>query len=165
MALEAWAHREIERGRRFEEVLSDLLGPDGSSVAFLAVAVDVALSHWDSAHGVALPIVATPEILEFDDSRLTSDLSGGFRSRAFDREASSWRVKLADLEGRSSRTNSLSNKIGGYVFHGEPAKLDELRAALEQAVKEIRQTPDEGEDPISGFTCHQLPRCRHRSDR
>ena len=60
MALEAWAHREIERGRPFEEVLHDVLGPDGSSIAFVAVAVDIVLSHWRVARDVAWPIVACP---------------------------------------------------------------------------------------------------------
>src|ERR1019366_2896081 len=35
MALEAWGHRQIEAGRPFEEVLHDVLGPDGSSLAFV----------------------------------------------------------------------------------------------------------------------------------
>ena len=49
MALEAWGHRQIEAGRPFEEVLHDVLGPDGSSLAFVSVAVDLVLSHWREA--------------------------------------------------------------------------------------------------------------------
>ena len=77
MALEAWAHREIERGRSFEEVLRDVMGPDGSSIAFVAVAIDVALSHWRAARDVAWPFVASPEILQLDDARLRA-ISAGF---------------------------------------------------------------------------------------
>jgi hypothetical protein len=76
MALEAWGHWEIERGRPFGEVLHDVLGPDGSSIAFVAVAGDIVLSHWSVARDLALPIVASPEILAFDDARLPRDLSG-----------------------------------------------------------------------------------------
>jgi hypothetical protein len=151
MALEAWAHREIERGRPFEEILHDVLGPDGSSIAFVAVAADLALSHWRTARDVAWPMVATPEILEFDDARLVRDRIGIYRSRDFDREPSAWRIKRADLEARPSRYNSLSNNIGDYVFHAQPGQLDKLRSALEQARNEIRQKPIEGEDPIIGL--------------
>jgi hypothetical protein len=151
MALEAWAHREIERGRPFEEVLNDALGPDGSSIAFVAVAVDIILSHWRLARDVAWPIVACPEFLEFDDARLTRDLTGVFRSRAVDREGATWRVKCADLESRLSRRNSLSRKIFGYVFGEKRDQLETLRTALEQATNEIRQKPSEGEDPITGL--------------
>jgi hypothetical protein len=45
MALEAWAHRQIEGGRPFDDVLHDVLGPSGSSVAFVCVGVDLVLSH------------------------------------------------------------------------------------------------------------------------
>ena len=76
MALEAWGHRQIEAGRPFEDLLHDVLGPDGSSVAFLCVAVDLALSHWRQAADAAWPIVATPEVLEFDDARALRDLAG-----------------------------------------------------------------------------------------
>jgi len=75
-ALEAWAHQQIEQGRAFEEVLHDVLGPSESSVAFVAVAVDIALSHWPQAARIAWPFVATPELLQYDDDRYTHDISG-----------------------------------------------------------------------------------------
>jgi hypothetical protein len=152
MALEAWAHREVERGRPFEEVLQDVLGPDGSSIAFVAVAVDVVLSHWRAARDFAWPIIATPEILKLDDARSVRDLMGVYRSRDFvDREGSAWRVRRADLDARLSRQSSLSNNIGDYVFREQSGPLEALRAALEQARNEIRQKPNEGEDPINGL--------------
>ena len=49
MALEAWGHQQTEAGRPFEDVLHDVLGPDGSSVAFVSVAVDLVLSHWPAS--------------------------------------------------------------------------------------------------------------------
>ena len=151
MALEAWGHRQIEAGRPFEEVLHDVLGPDGSSLAFVSVAVDLVLSHWREARDTAWPIVATPELLEFDDARLTHDVVGVHRVLAFEREASTWRVKRADLDARPSRRNRLSDTIGHYVFHAEPKQLEALRAALEQARNEIGQKPNDDEDPIKGL--------------
>ena len=41
--------------------------------------------------------------------------------------------------------------IGYYVFRQEPGPLASLRAALEQARDEIRQRPNEGEDPLTGL--------------
>jgi energy-coupling factor transporter ATP-binding protein EcfA2 len=145
MALEAWGHSQIEAGRPFEDVLNDILGPDGSSLAFVSVAVDLILSHWHEARDVAWPIVATPELLEFDDARWKADLGGVYRMAASEQEASTSRIKHADLDARPSRGNRLSATIGDYVFHGKPNQLEALRAALERARNEIRQRPrDDG---------------------
>ena len=128
----------------------NVLGPDGSSLAFVSVAVDLVLSHWGEARDIAWPMVATPELLEFDDARLTHDMVGVNRMLAFEQEASTWRVKRADLDARPSRRNRLSDTIGDYVFHAEPKQLEALRAALEQARNEIGQKPNDDEDPIKG---------------
>jgi hypothetical protein len=152
MALEAWGHRQIEAGKPFEDVLHDVLGPDGSSLAFVSVAVDLALSHWQEACDAVWPMAATPELLELDDARMLRDLAGVDRMASFEQEPSMWRVKRADLEARPSRRNRLSDKIGHYVFHGKPKQLEMLRAALEQARNEIKQRPSVGEDPINGLT-------------
>lgn len=151
MALEAWGHSQIEAGRPFEEVLHDVLGPDGSSLAFVSVAVDLVLSHWGNARDTAWPMVATPELLQFDDRRLTRDITGVDIMLASEQEPSTWRVKRADLDARPSRRRRLSDTIGDYVFHAEPKRLEALRAALEQARNEIRQKPNDDEDPINGL--------------
>jgi hypothetical protein len=151
MALEAWGHRQIEAGRPFEEVLHDVLGPDGSSLAFVCVAVDLALSHWRKACDFVWPMVATPELLEFDDTRMLRDMAGVDRMASFEQEPSTWRVKRAELDAKLSRRNRLSDKIGHYVFHGKPNQLETLRAALEQARNEIKQKPNDREDPINGL--------------
>ena len=148
MALEAWGHGQIEAGRPFEDVLNDVLGPEGSSLAFVSVAVDLILSHWREARDVAWPIVATPELLEFDDARWKADLGGVYRLASFEQEASVSRIKRADLDARPSRGNRLSATIGDYVFHGKPNQLEELRAALERARDEIRQRPRDDGDQI-----------------
>jgi energy-coupling factor transporter ATP-binding protein EcfA2 len=152
MALEAWAHRQIEAGRPFEEVFHDVLGPDGSSIAFVLVASDLVLSHWKKARDTAWPMVATPELLQFDDARLNRDVAGVDRILAFEQEVNAWRVKRADLDARPSRRARLSDTISHYVFHAEPERLEALRKALEQARNEIRQKmPDDDDNPINGL--------------
>ena len=150
MALEAWGHRQIEAGRPFEDVLQEVLGPDGSSAAFVCVAVDLVLSHWPEAADAAWPIVATPEVLEFDDARALRDLAGVDRM-TLEQEPATWRVKRGELDARPSRRGRLSDQIGHYVFHGKPGQLEALRAALEQARNEIKQRPNDHEDPINGL--------------
>jgi hypothetical protein len=163
MALEAWGHRQIEAGRPFEEVLHDVLGPDGSSMAFVAVAVDLVLSHWREAADVAWPMVATPELLEFDDARSTRDIAGVDRILEFEQEPSGWPVKCADLDARPSRQARLSYSIGHYVLHADPKQLEALRSSLEQARNEIMQRPAEVEDPINGLraTAERAVRMTH----
>ena len=151
MALEAWGHRQIEAGRPFEDVLNEVLGPDCSSVAFVSVAVDLALSHWSEAADSAWPIVATPEVLEFDDTRAVRDLTGVDRM-TLEQEPSTWRVKRAELDARPSRRKRLSDQIGHYVFHGKPGQLEALRATLEQARNEISQRRNNHDEPINGLT-------------
>jgi hypothetical protein len=151
MALEAWGHHQIEAGRPFEDVMHDVLGPDGSSLAFVSVAVDLALSHWEKARDTAWPLVATPELLEFDDARAIQDMVGVNRMSAVEREAATWRVKRADLDVRPSRCRRLSDTIGDYVFDAPPGQLEALRTALERARDEIRQKPNDAEDPIKGL--------------
>lgn len=150
MALEAWAHQQIEAGRPFAEVLHDVLGPDGSSIAFLAVAVDLVLSHFPLAYDVAWPMVATPEVLTFDNARHTRDMTGVDRMSTFDQAMDTGRVKRADLDAKPSRKVRLMDTFGQYVFRGQPEQLIALRTALEQALNEIKQKPTEDEDPING---------------
>jgi hypothetical protein len=151
MALEAWGHSQIASGRQFEDVFHDVLGPDGSSVAFVSVAIDLALSHWADAVDTVWPLVATPEVLEFDDARALRDLAGVDRMM-LEQEPATWRVKRAELDAKPSRRARLSDQIGRYVFHGKPGQLEALRSALEQARNEIRQKRNDHEDPINGLT-------------
>jgi hypothetical protein len=152
MALEAWAHRQIEAGRPFEEMLQDVLGPDGSSIAFVLVASDLVLSHWKKARDNAWPLMATPELLQFDDARFNRDVAGVERILAFEQELNAWRVKRADLDARPSRRARLSDAISDYVFHAEAECLAALRTALEQARNDIRQNKsDDDDDPINGL--------------
>ncbi|MEA2913707.1 MAG: hypothetical protein QOJ15_5788 [Bradyrhizobium sp.] len=151
MALEGWGHQQIEQGRPFAEVLHDVLGPDGSSVAFVLVAVDLILSHWSLSRDHAWPFAATPELLVFDGLRHTRDTTGVDRLSALDGGVETGRVKRSDLDARPSRRVRLVDTFGVYVF-GPAERLAALRTALEQAFLEITQGPaDPEEDPINGL--------------
>ena len=91
-ALEAWAHRQIEAGRAFADVLRKVLGPSGSSVAFVAVATDLALSHWSVSRDHVWPLLATPELLQWDDARYIRDITGVDRLVGLQRDPDSARV-------------------------------------------------------------------------
>jgi hypothetical protein len=152
MALEAWGHKQIESGRPFSDVLHDVLGPDGSSAAFLLVAVDLVLSHWPLSRDVALPMVGSPELLMFDDIRHPKDLMGVDRLSVLDQEADNGRVKKADLEARPSRRLRVADTFGRYVFGGNSEQLTTLRALLDQAHNEIKQgSVTDKEDAVSGL--------------
>jgi hypothetical protein len=97
MALEAWGHRQIEGGRPFADVIHDVVGPDGSSVALLSVAVDLALSQWSVARPSVWPLLASPELLCCDHWRYRHDLTGANRLLRWEREPSS-----AQVNGRIS---------------------------------------------------------------
>ena len=127
----------------------------------MSVAVDLVLSHWREARDMAWPMVATPELLEFDDARMTRDVAGVDRMMEFEQEASAWRVKRADLDARPSRRKRLSDTIGHYVFHAEPTQLEALRAALEQARNGIRQEPERRRRPDQRASRHGRTRRSH----
>ena len=135
MALEVWAHRQIESGRPFAEVLHDVLGPSGSSVAFVCVAADLVLSHWEAAKEAAWPMLAVPELLNYDRMRFEQDVTGLGRFSMPEREKASWRVKAADLAARPSRRRRLIDAIGDLGLHG-PANI---RAQLRSALNAVRE--------------------------
>lgn len=137
MALEAWAHKQVEAGRPFSEVLHDVLGPSGSSMAFVCVAVDLALSHWTGAKEAAWPMLVVPELLNYDRMRFDQDVTGLGRFPMPERESASWRVKSADLTARPSRRRRLIDLIGDIALRGPPEIQAQLRAALEAACQRI----------------------------
>ena len=150
LALEAWGHQQIESGRPFREVLHDVLGPSWSSVAFVCVAVDLVLSHWQQAIDSAWPLVATPEVLLFDDIRFRHDLAGADRFLGAESEPMHWRVKISDLVEQPSRRHRLTDLIGRYTLDGPTEIHTILREELGRARERLAVDSGGGtEDHIS----------------
>jgi hypothetical protein len=131
-ALEGWGHLQIAAGRPFIEILDDILGPDGSSVAFLSVAVDLALSHWRAAADAAWPLAANPRLLQLDEDRFQHDVSGVNRLPRTGNQQIQAATRV-DLDAQPSRLTRLADMIGRYVFRKDATCLRLLRAALEQS--------------------------------
>lgn len=147
MALEAWAHRRIEAGETFDQVLADVLGPPGSPAAYLLVAVDLLLSHWPKSREAAVPFLACPELLSIDrqrhvrDSIEYPDILG---LRALQKEPVG-AANLESLKRRASRRRMLDQFLGLYVGL-EPVELREtLHALLNRAAARLG-SPDEKSD-------------------
>ncbi len=152
MALEAWGHREIEAGRNFQDVMFDIIGDDRSSIAFLAVAVDLALSHWDAAHKSAWPLLAAPELLRYDDWRYKRDITRGNRLHlGFKKEGAAWKVKRADLDARFSRLRRLWECVGDFGINGPKKEAEALQDALAAAHTRIAASNSSDSDPIDGL--------------
>ncbi|MCC8955027.1 hypothetical protein H8B02_16740 [Bradyrhizobium sp. Pear77] len=135
-ALEAWGHLQIEAGRSFDDVLQHILGLSGSSVAFLSVAIDLALSHWSVASATAWPLAANPRLLEFDEDRFKHDVASVNRPSRALRQQSTAAIRV-DLDAQLSRRTRLFDGIGRYVFDEDTTTLTRLRSALEQARDEL----------------------------
>ncbi|MER8549368.1 hypothetical protein NKH41_27510 [Mesorhizobium sp. M1169] len=62
-ALEAGSQQRLDDGVPVDEVLTDILGSEGSCAAYLLVAIDVLLSHFGVGRDVLAPFIAAPELL------------------------------------------------------------------------------------------------------
>lgn len=136
MALEAWSHARVERGDAPEQVIADILGPEGSPAAFVLVAVDVLISQWPKSAKVIAPFLGSPELLSLDRSRQLHDgmpemdlLGWG----AIGPNEPSGPIRLASLQERVSRRVPLENLIGHFT-HSGGADINALRSILESAV-------------------------------
>lgn len=139
MALEAWAHKRIEAGESFEQVLGDVVGPPGTCAAYLLVAVDLIISHWPQSSEVALPFMANPELLCLDSERQISD---SFQYQDFAgvsaiRKEPSGSASIADLTKRQSRRVSLVYTIGQLALDGPSVLRDRLIALLREAAERV----------------------------
>jgi hypothetical protein len=135
-ALEAWGHLQIEAGRPFNDVLHDVFGPNGSSVAFLSVAIDLALSHWSVTADAMWPLATNPRLLQFDEDRFRHDISGvNRRPRAGGQQTQA--ALRVDLDDRPSRRTRMFDVIGRYAFRDDSTALTHLRTALEQRRDEL----------------------------
>jgi hypothetical protein len=164
MALEAWAHRQIEAGRAAPQVLDDVLGPSGSSVAFVCVAIDIMLSHWLEMKSVAWPMLAVPELLLYDHMRSTQDRTGLGRLFTPEREPQHWPIKSTDLLARPSRRLEFLDKVGDYALNGPEEIQTRLREALVKARDRVAEgTHADDQDRIFGLraTAERALRMNH----
>ena len=114
-ALEAWSQQRLDGGAPVDEVLADILGPDGSCAAFLLVAVDALLSHFEVARDVLAPLIADPELLATDRVRRDHDQHGlRLDQFAIGKEPEA-KVRLADLNGLPSRSVTLFDVVPFYL--------------------------------------------------
>ncbi|NTF39565.1 hypothetical protein [Agrobacterium rubi] len=122
MAFEAWGHRRLDDGEDVQAVLADVLGPDGTSAAFLLVAVDLVISHWPKTMSQAIPFLSSPELLAEDRGRIGRDGMGP----ATIGDEPDGPVKLDDLFKRPSHGICLEQLLPYFLDHTEEA--DTLRA-------------------------------------
>ena len=146
LALEAWAHARIERGDPAEQVLVDILGPEGSPAAFLLVAVDILISHWPKTMAAAVPFLGSPELLSLDRNRQIHDEMpemdlGGWG--AIGPREPMGPVQSADLRRRPSRRWALEGLLATFAVD-EFADRGALQALLADA--SARLGPPEPED-------------------
>ena len=147
MALEAWGHRRVEAGDAFEMVLKSVLGPPGTSAAFVLIAVDLIISHWPKSRAAAVPFVGCPELLSVERTRQTQDQIPPFDLfglSALEKEPVGAETRDS-LKQRPSRQVPLERLVGYYACFGP----ESLRAKLErllQAASERLGAPETTSD-------------------
>lgn len=143
MALEAWAHRRIEAGEAFENVLADVLGPPDSCAAYVLVAVDLIISHWPKSLDVAVVFLGCPELLCIDHTRQVHDrveMPDFFGLGALRTEPLG-NTSAAELKRRPSRRTSLDELIGNFTLLASLEEHARLIALLHEAAARLG-TPD-----------------------
>ncbi|MES0198111.1 hypothetical protein [Mesorhizobium sp. M0011] len=133
-ALEAWSQQRLDDGVPVDEVLTDILGPEGSCAAYLLVAIDVLLSHFGVGRDVLAPFIAAPELLAADRARQTHDHIGSGIDFPIGKEPDG-KVKLADLKARPSRGASLFEIVPNYM--GDDTIANRLREQMSAAVENL----------------------------
>jgi hypothetical protein len=134
-ALEAWSQKRLDDGEPVEQVLVDILGPDGSCAAYLQVAIDVLLSHVDKSRDALAPFIASPELLAINQSRRSHDSLGSSIEGFGFADEPKGKVTLADLRGRISRKIALFDAIPNYL--GDDPVAETLRADLGAEVAKL----------------------------
>jgi len=137
MALEAWAHLRIETGEPVQEVIDDVLGPEGSPAAYLLVAVDVLLSHWPASRECLAPFAASAELLALDRDRFGHDSVSPQASASWVRPEPAGPIQLANLQRRPSRFTPLDAVLLDFGAHGPATTRDAMHAALLEDVARL----------------------------
>lgn len=143
MALEAWSHQRIENGEDPDDVITDILGPEGTPAAFVLVAVDILISHWPKTMKLAVPFLGSPQLLSEDKTRQIHDqISIGSNMSG----EPTGKITLADLRNRPSRGVSLERLVGSFALNND-ADHKQLNKQLNDASEELG--PYESDDTFS----------------
>lgn len=134
-ALEAWSHQRLDTGEPIDDVLGDIVGPDGSCAAYLLVAIDVLLSHFGAGRDALASFIADPELMATDRARQSHDSIGAGIDRFAIGTEPDGEIKLADLRARQSRGLTLFDIVPNYLAD-EPVG-NRLRAQLGAAVAQL----------------------------
>jgi hypothetical protein len=143
MALEAWAHKRVESGDDFDQVLNDVLGEPGAPAAYLLVAVDLLISHWPKSLESAVPFLASAELLSIDRERHVDDnmpFPDIFGLNELQKEPTG-AATLASLKARPSRRWMLESILAHYAFNAPPETRDRLSGLLRQQASRLKE-PD-----------------------
>lgn len=158
MALEAWAHLRVDAGEPVQDVIQDVLGPEGSPAAYLLVAIDVLLSHWPQSQESIWPFAASPELLVHDRLRLAQEQLGHM-SQPWVHPEPSGPVLLADLQRRVSRRISLERVFVNFAHDGPESIRKTMRIALQAAEARLGAPDDnDGLNDPSVMATHALNR-------
>lgn len=133
MALEAWGHSRIEADEALDAVITDVLGPNGSSAAYLLVAIDLLLSNWPKSRDLLVPFMASPELLAIERGRAAHEHFGTMAPDIAQEPAG--KVRIVDLQTKPSRGIALESFLPGYLLNDDASRR--ARALLNDAVVRI----------------------------
>lgn len=142
MALEAWGNVRADRGDPIDGVISDVLGPPGTSAAFVLVAIDIMLSHWPASREILWRFAANAELLALDRERFGMDTIMARDQPMWVRPEPLSATKLADLRRRPSRRFPLDAVLDEYGRDG-PAEIRNAIRDLLATQRERLGPPDD----------------------
>ena len=128
MALEFWMEKQIESGRKPEDLFETVLSKS-TSVATLAVCLSLTLANPQKCLNAALPFVSNPALWHMDIKRCGGDMGGRFQIPFLEKD---WIYDI--LKGHDQKPHRKSN-----IYSLAPLYLfstnDSLRIKFEQAVE------------------------------
>lgn len=166
-ALETWAHEQVEAGRPLEDVLQAVLGSGDISAAYVAVAVDVLLSHASPADPLLIPFGTSAELLGLDWERYIRDTTG-LNGLQDDDPAVVGQATNASLAARPSRESALSWAMSRFMIDGSSALgavLALLQAERDRLVAAGADPSAQGRGPLwhAEHTLRMLDRSNWRA--
>ena len=141
MALEYWAHRQIDGGKPLNSVIASIAGNGPISGAFWLVIVDLVLSHSSRDGEILRDLMSSPETLALDAGRANRDagnrMSSNFLERSWFAGPEADQAVERDLADRSSRLIALHDVIPQVVFGTSETQQGTLRSHIETAVTRL----------------------------